>query len=52
MVRKSDEWEGVTGGTTLGQKAMKVMLSILDVRIGYVLLAFVVPFYMLFHQKG
>lgn len=52
MVRKSDEWEGVTGGTTLGQKAMKVMLSILDVRIGYVLLAFVVPFYMLFHHKG
>lgn len=49
MVQKSDEWDGVTGGTTLGQKAMKVMLSILDVRIGYVLLAFVVPFLSLIH---
>jgi hypothetical protein len=52
MVRKSEEWNGVTGGTTLGQKAMKAMLSIFDVRIGYAIMAFIVPFYMLFHNKG
>ena len=52
MVKKNNEWEGVTGGTTLGQKAMKATLAILDVRIGYAILALIVPFYMLFHHKG
>ena len=52
MVKKSEEWDGVTGGTTLGQKAMKVVLSIFDVRIGYAIMGLVVPFYMLFHHKG
>lgn len=52
MVKKSEEWDGVTGGTTLGQKAMKAALAILDVRIGYAIMALVVPFYMLFHHRG
>jgi predicted LPLAT superfamily acyltransferase len=52
MVKKEKEWDGVTGGHTLGQKALKVTLSMLDVRVGYVLLAFVIPFYMLFARKG
>jgi predicted LPLAT superfamily acyltransferase len=52
MEKKEKEWEGVTGGHTLGQKALKMTLSLLDVRVGYVLLAFVIPFYMLFARKG
>ena len=52
MRGKEREWEGVTGGTTLGQKAMKITFSVVNVRVGYVILAFVVPFYMLFRRKG
>jgi len=46
------KWTGRTGGSAFGQKAMKIMFSILDVRIGYVILAFIVPFYMLFARRG
>ncbi|MDR1675463.1 MAG: lipid A biosynthesis (KDO)2-(lauroyl)-lipid IVA acyltransferase [Tannerella sp.] len=52
MVKKKKEWEGVTGGYTLGQKALKITFSLVDVRVGYALLAFVIPFYMLFARKG
>ena len=52
MRGKEREWEGVTGGTILGQKAMKITFSVVNVRVGYVILAFVVPFYMLFRRKG
>ena len=45
-------WKGVTGGSTFGQKAMKITFSIVNVRVGYFILAFVVPFYMLFARKG
>ena len=46
------EWKGVTGGNTLGQKAMKMLFCVVNVRVGYFILAFVVPFYMLFARKG
>ena len=46
------EWKGVTGGSVFGQKAMKILFSILPVRAGYVILIFIVPFYMLFARKG
>jgi len=52
MANKKREWKGVTGGSVFGQKAMKIMLAILDVRIGYGIVALVVPFYMLFAHKG
>ena len=42
------EWKGVTGGNTFGQKAMKMLFSIVNVRVGYFILVFIVPFYMLF----
>ncbi|MDR2042552.1 MAG: lipid A biosynthesis (KDO)2-(lauroyl)-lipid IVA acyltransferase [Tannerella sp.] len=51
-VKREKEWEGVTGGHTLGQKALKVTFSLVDVRAGYALLVFVIPFYMLFYRKG
>jgi Predicted acyltransferase len=48
-MKESDrEWKGVTGGSTFGQRSMKMIFSIVNVRVGYFILLFVVPFYMLF----
>lgn len=52
MVGEEREWKGVTGGSTFGQKAMKILFSIVHVRVGYFILIFVIPFYMLFAHKG
>jgi len=46
------DWHGVTGGKTLGQKALKFLFYFTNVTVGYVILALVVPFYMLFGRKG
>ena len=52
MVSEERAWKGVTGGSAFGQKAMKILFSIVHVRVGYAILVFVVPFYMLFsHAK-
>jgi predicted LPLAT superfamily acyltransferase len=48
MVGRERAWEGVTGGNTFGQKAMKTVFSVVHVRIGYAILVVIVPFYMLF----
>jgi len=48
MSSKERAWKGVTGGSTFGQKAMRLIFSVVHVRIGYVILLFVVPFYMVF----
>ena len=48
MARKGQDWEGVTGGRTFGQKALRILFSVANVRVGYFILIFVVPFYMLF----
>ena len=45
-------WKGVTGGSTLGQTAMKILFSIVHVRVGYFVLFFVIPFYLLFARNG
>ncbi|MDR3193682.1 MAG: lipid A biosynthesis (KDO)2-(lauroyl)-lipid IVA acyltransferase [Tannerella sp.] len=52
MVKKGKEWKGVTGGHALGQKALKITFSMVSVRVGYAILVFVVPFYLLFARKG
>lgn len=52
MAGEEREWKGVTGGSTFGQKAMKIIFSIVNVRVGYFILIFVIPFYMLFAHKG
>ena len=49
---KSQKWKGVTGGNTFGQKALLFLFHFANVTVGYVFLAFVVPFYMLFGRKG
>ena len=51
MAGEAREWKGVTGGRTLGQKAMKILFSIVHVRVGYAILVFIVPFYMLFARS-
>lgn len=52
MTDKEKEWKGVTGGSVFGQKAMKIIFSIVHVRVGYFILIFIIPFYMLFARKG
>jgi len=49
---KKHQWEGVTGGRTVGQKALKILFTVVNVRVGYFFLVFVIPFYMLFARKG
>ena len=49
---KRKDWEGVTGGHTFGQKALKILFSVFNVRAGYFILVFVIPFYLLFARKG
>ncbi len=51
-VEKTKGWTGVTGGGTWGQKALMFLFHFHNVTIGYVFLALVVPFYMLFARKG
>jgi predicted LPLAT superfamily acyltransferase len=52
MADEKRAWRGVTGGSVIGQKAMKMFFSIVDVRVGYVILHLVIPFYLLFARKG
>jgi predicted LPLAT superfamily acyltransferase len=52
MENSRQEWEGVTGGHTVGQKALKWFFALVDVRAGYAILALVIPFYMLFAHRG
>jgi predicted LPLAT superfamily acyltransferase len=52
MADEERAWRGVTGGSVVGQKAMKILFSIVHVRVGYVILHFVIPFYLLFARKG
>ena len=49
---KTKDWTGKTGGSALGQKALVFLFHFHNVTVGYVILALVVPFYMLFARKG
>jgi len=49
---KTKNWTGRTGGSALGQKALVFLFHFHHVTVGYVILALVVPFYMLFVRKG
>ncbi|MDR1331023.1 MAG: lipid A biosynthesis (KDO)2-(lauroyl)-lipid IVA acyltransferase [Tannerella sp.] len=46
------EWKGRTGGSLTGQMALIVFFRCLDVRLGYAVMACVVPFYMLFSRRA
>ena len=45
-------WRGTTGGGTLGQRGLIFFFRWWNLRLGYFVLALVVPFYMLFGRKG
>lgn len=45
------KWQGHTGGGNFGQKALVLMLRIVPLRLIYCLMAFVVPFYIVFANK-
>ena len=49
---KSRSWQGDTGGGNLGQRALIFFFRWWNLRLGYAILAVVVPFYMLFARKG
>ncbi|MDR1557953.1 MAG: lysophospholipid acyltransferase family protein [Tannerellaceae bacterium] len=42
------KWKGKTGGHTWGQEGLIAFFKLSDLRLGYFVLAMVVPFYMLF----
>jgi len=48
---ESEKWKGKTGGRFLGQKSLIVLFKLVNIRIGYFLMALVVPFYMVFAPK-
>jgi len=48
----SKKWKGDTGGGTLGQRALIFFFQWWNLRLGYAVMAVVVPFYMLFARKG
>jgi predicted LPLAT superfamily acyltransferase len=49
---KSRKWKGYTGGSFWGQWGLIILFKLADVRLGYYLMALVVPFYMLFSRKS
>ena len=46
------EWQGKSGGGKVGQKGLLLLFRYCPVQVGYAVLVFVVPFYMLFAAKG
>jgi predicted LPLAT superfamily acyltransferase len=48
----SRKWKGYTGGSFWGQWGLIILFKLSDVRLGYYLMAFVIPFYMLFSRKS
>lgn len=46
------QWSGKTDGNTFMQRSLIVLIRLLGVRVIYALMSLVIPFYMLFNQKG
>ncbi|MDR1198962.1 MAG: lipid A biosynthesis (KDO)2-(lauroyl)-lipid IVA acyltransferase [Prevotellaceae bacterium] len=49
---ENQQWKGYTGGGTLGQRLLIFFFRWWNLRLGYVIMAIVVPFYMFFARKG
>ena len=49
---KKRQWSGKTGGTSWMQRSLVTMMRRIDPRVLYGIMAFVVPFYMVFSHKG
>ena len=52
LVSEKRQWKGDTGGGTLGQRALIFFFRWWNLRLGYAVMAVVVPFYMLFARKS
>jgi predicted LPLAT superfamily acyltransferase len=48
----NQQWKGVTGGNTWGQKGLLLLFHLFNVTVLYAALALIVPFYMLFRRQG
>ena len=46
------KWKGNTGGSFFGQNSLIIFFRYLDVRIFYVIMALIVPFYMIFSHSN
>jgi predicted LPLAT superfamily acyltransferase len=51
-VEQQIEWQGKTQGGRLGQKGLFWLFRWIDVRFGYFLLIFIIPFYLIFSRLG
>jgi predicted LPLAT superfamily acyltransferase len=51
-MEENRQWKGNTGGGTLGQRLLILFFRFFNLRIGYAVMAMVVPFYMIFSRKG
>ncbi len=52
MAEKKPAWKGTTGGGNFGQKALFFLFRCVNIRVGYAILAFIIPFYLLFSRKA
>lgn len=52
MSEKKPVWKGTTGGGNFGQKSLFFLFRYVNIRVGYAILALVIPFYMLFNKTG
>lgn len=52
MSEKKPAWKGTTGGGNLGQRALLLFFRYVDIRIGYAILACIIPFYLLFNRQA
>ncbi|MDR2809162.1 MAG: lipid A biosynthesis (KDO)2-(lauroyl)-lipid IVA acyltransferase [Tannerellaceae bacterium] len=51
-MKESPQWKGKTGGGMLGQQGLILFFKILNLRMGYFIVALVAPFYMLLSRAG
>jgi predicted LPLAT superfamily acyltransferase len=51
-MEENRKWRGNTGGGTLGQRGLIFFFRWCNLRLGYVFMALVIPFYMLFARKS
>jgi predicted LPLAT superfamily acyltransferase len=52
MTAAKHQWQGSTGGGTLGQRLLIMIFRRCNLRVGYCVAAVAAPFYMLFARKG
>lgn len=49
---KHEQWKGTTGGTKWMQQSLVFFLGWMNLPVFYAIMAFVIPFYMIFNRQG